>query len=283
MEKGRKERYVESLEKTIQSNHHFLKEAVEGFREMCTKVTPGRGIPHGIILDIREAYKEIQNRLSEVKAIHQLLQGKYRQYYRRDPLRDKAFTEFGFIAKNSFSKFEYTMMQIEAQKKLGQKEQSSQAPPVPEPFQWFRSRENRVAFLRNLRILYELDYEASPESVGNERRGSQSGLRSLSLFVFVGESRLIDHLQPLMKLREHDILERYGREELRGVLAHLRKVDPLEIESLFQNFMEREGLLKLKCLLFHVRSQEDLGADLLGLMKTLLQRMEEGAVKTLGR
>ena len=175
------------------------------------------------------------------------------------------------------------MMQIEAKKKLGQKERSSQAPPVPEPFQWFRSKENRVAFLRNLRILYELDYEASPESVGNERRGSQSGLRSLSLFVFVGESRMIDHLQSLMRLREYDILERYGREELRGVLAHLREVDPLEIERLFQNFMEREGLSKVKCLLFYVRSQKDLGSDVLSLMKTLLQQMGERRIKTLRR
>jgi len=283
MEKGRKARYVESLEKTIQSNHHFLKEAVEGFREMCAKVIPERDIPYGIILDVRETYKEIQNRLSEVKAIQQLLQGKYRQYYRRDPLRDKAFTEFAFITKNSYSKFEYTMMQIEAQKRLGQKERLSQAPLVPEPLQWFRSRENRVVFLRNLRILYDLDYEASPESIGKERRGIQRGLRGLSLFVFVGESRMIDHLQSLMRLREYDILERYGREELRGVLAHLREVDPLEIERLFQNFMEREGLSKVKCLLFYVRSQKDLGSDVLSLMKTLLQQMGEGRIKTLRR
>ncbi len=231
---GRKERYVESLERTIRNNHHFLKEAVEDLREMCMKVAPERNVPHGIILDIRETYKEIQNRLTEVKAIQQFLQSKYRQYYRSDPLQDKAFTEFGFISKNSFSRFEYTLMQMEAQKRLGQKERLSQVSPVPEPFQWFRSKGNRIAFLRNLRVLYELDYESTPESIGKERRAIQGGLRSLSLFVFIGESGLIDHLQSLMRLREHDILERYGREELRGVLAHLREVDPLEIERLFQ-------------------------------------------------
>jgi Zn-dependent M16 (insulinase) family peptidase len=123
MERGRKGRYVESLERTLQSNHDFLKEAVEDFRRMCTKISLEKNIPYGIILDIRKAYKEIKNRLSEVNAIQQLLRGKYRQYYRRDPQRDKAFDEFGFIAKNSFSKFEYTLMQMEAQKRLGQKEE----------------------------------------------------------------------------------------------------------------------------------------------------------------
>ncbi len=279
----RKERYVESLERTIQSNHQFLKEAVEDFREMCTKVTPERSVPHGIILDIREAYKEIQGRLKEVTAIQQLLQTKYRRYYRPDPLLDKAFTEFGFIAKNAFSRFEYTLMQMEAQRRLGQKERLSEVSPVTEPFQWFRSKENRIAFLRNLRVLHELDYESTPESVGKERRAIQSGLRSLSLFVFIGESELIDHLQSLVRLREHDIIERFGREELRGVLAHLREIDPLDVERLFQNFMDREGLSKVKCLLFHVRSQKDLGADLLNLMKTNLQQMEEGHIKTLER
>ena len=248
---------------------------------MCTKITPERDIPHGIILDIREAYKEIQNRLSEVKAIHQLLQGKYRQYHRRDPVRDKAFTEFGFIAKNSYSKFEYTLMQVEAQKKLGQKGRLAEGSPMPEPFQWFRSRENRIAFLRNLRILYELDYETSPESIGKERRGIRSGLRSLTLFVFSGDSSVIDELQSLMRLREHDILERYGKEELHGVLAHLREVDPLEIERLFQGFAERGGFLKLKCLLFHVQSQDDLRGNLLTLIRTTLQQMEKGGIRTL--
>ncbi len=279
----RKERYVESLERTIQSNHQFLKEAVEDFREMCTKVTPERSVPHGIILDIREAYKEIQGRLKEVTAIQQLLQTKYRRYYRPDPLLDKAFTEFGFIAKNAFSRFEYTLMQMEAQRRLGQKERLSEVSPVTEPFQWFRSKENRIAFLRNLRVLHELDYESTPESVGKERRAIQSGLRSLSLFVFIGEGGLIDHLQSLVRLREHDIIERFGRKELRGVLAHLREIDPLDVERLFQNFMDREGLSKVKCLLFHVRSQKDLGADLLNLMKTNLQQMEEGRIRTLKR
>ena len=280
---GRKERYVESLERTIQNNHHFLKEAVEEFRELCTKVTPERTVPYGIIVDIRQAYKEIQDRLREVRAVQQFLQTKYRRYYRPDPLQDKAFTEFGFIAKNSFSRFEYTLMQMEAQKRLAQKERLFQVSSMPEPFQWFRSKENRIAFLRNLRVLHELSYELTPESTGKERRAIQSGLRSLSLFVFIGESGLIDHLQSLMRLREYDILERFGKGELRGVLAHLREIDPFEVERLFQNFMEREGLSKVKCLLFHVRSQKDLGADLLNLMKTNLQQMEEGLTRTLKR
>ena len=81
---------------------------------MCRVVSPEKHIPAGIAVDIREMYKEIRNRLTEIKAIEQLLQGKYRQYYRRDSVRDKELMEFGFISKNCYSKFEHTLVQIEA-------------------------------------------------------------------------------------------------------------------------------------------------------------------------
>jgi hypothetical protein len=111
MEKDRNQRYAESLERTVQNNHHYLKEAVQDFREMCLRVTPERNIPPSIIIDIRETYKEIQNRLKEIRAVQQLLDGRYRQHARRDPLRDKEIKAMAFVAKNCYSKFEYTLMQ----------------------------------------------------------------------------------------------------------------------------------------------------------------------------
>jgi hypothetical protein len=122
MERDPLQKYAQSLEKTLQSNHRYLKETIKDFHEMCQMVTPERNVPQDIILDIRKIYKEIQNRLTEIKAIENLLQGRYRQYYRRDAMRDKEILEFAFIAKNCYSKFEYTMMQREAQKKAKERE-----------------------------------------------------------------------------------------------------------------------------------------------------------------
>ena len=67
---------------------------------------------------IRQAYKEIQARLTEIKATQQLLQMKYRQFYHRDPLRDKKITEYQFISKNAYSRFEFTLKEIEAKQKM---------------------------------------------------------------------------------------------------------------------------------------------------------------------
>ncbi len=278
MEKDRVQRYVDSLEKTLQNNYRYLKKTMEDFQEMCRMVTPERNVPRELLVDIRELYKEIRNRLTEIKAVEQLLQGKYRQYYHRDSLRDKDIMEFGFISKNCYSKFEYTLVQIEAMRKL--KESSPRVEHPSEPFQWFRSKENRVAFIKNLRVLMELDYEPAPEKVGEERR-DMAGSRTLTLFLFSGDPLSLDHLQSQIQLREHDILERYSQEEVRGVLAHLRKVDPIEVKKKFQQFMENRGLTKLKCLLLPIHFPKDLEGDLLNLIKTTLQEMTEGELKTI--
>lgn len=278
MEKDRVQRYAESLERTIQNNYHYLKETIDDFQEMCRMVTPGRNIPTGILTDIREMYKEMRTRLTEIRAVAQLLQGKYRQYYHRDSLRDKEIMEFGFIVKNCYSKFEYTVMQIEAMKRL--REPSSKADHHGQPFKWFFSKENQVTLIKNLRTLIELDYEPTPEE-GSEERRDLAGRRNLTLFLFNGDSLSLDKLQSQIRLREHDIIERSGGDEIRGVLTHLRKVDPPEVEKMFQRLMESMGFTKLKCLLLPVHSPKDLEGDVSGLIKTTLKEMTEGSVKTL--
>jgi hypothetical protein len=186
--------------------------------------------------------------------------------------------EFGFIVKNCYSKFEYTMVQIEAIKRL--KEHTPKMDHLSEPFQWFRSKENQVALIKNLRMLTELDYEPTPEEVGEERR-DMAGSRTFTLFLFSGDSLSLDHLQSQIRLREHDIIERYSQEEVRGVWVHLRKIDPPEVEKIFQHFMEAGGLTKLQCLLLPIHSPKNLEGDLLKLIKTTLQEMTEGGLKTL--
>jgi hypothetical protein len=278
MERDRVQRYAESLERTIQNNYRYLKGTMEDFQDMCRMVSPERNVPREILVDIREMYKEIRNRLTEIKAVEQLLHGKYRQYYHRDSLRDKEIMEFGFISKNCYSKFEYTLLQIEAMKKL--KEQPHKVDHPGEVLQWFGSNENQVTLIKNLRTLMELDYEPTPENVDGDRR-DLTGSRTLTLFLFYGDPLSLDQLQSQIRLREHDVIERYSQEEARGVLTHLRKVDPLEMENKFRQFMEIKGLTKLKCLLLPIHSPKDLEGDLFNLIKTTLHDMNQGELKTL--
>jgi hypothetical protein len=278
MEKDRVQRYAGTLEKTIQNNYHYLKKTMDDFQEMCRLVTPERNVPREIIADNRELYKEIRNRLTEIKAVEQLLQGKYRQYYHRDSLRDKAVMEFGFIAKNCYSKFENTLMQIEAMKKL--KETSPTVEPPSQYFQWFHSKENQIALIKNLRLLMELDYESTPEGGSDERRGL-TGPRNLTFFLLYGDPASLDKLQSQTRFREHDIIERHQQNEIRGVFTHLREIELSEVETVIHRLLEREGLTQLKCLLLPIHSPKDFEGDLLNLIKTTLQEMAEGELKTL--
>ena len=280
MEKDRVQRYVQSLERTIKTNYLYLKETIDDFRELCRMITPERSLPQGIIVDIRENYKEIRDRLTEIRAIEQLLQGKYRQYYHRDALRDKEILEIGFIAKNCFTKFEYTLKQKEALEKIkeAERERALKGEQKGLPFEWFHSKEHQVIFLRNLRILGDLDYGIPPEQKMEERREVAQEPRHLTLFVFKGDAGSIERLYSQMRPREHDVMERYASDELRGVLTHLREINPSTVEKLFLTFLKE--IPKLKCLILPIRSSKGLEGDVLGLVKKTLLEMKEGEVKT---
>ena len=280
MEDNRARSYVRSLERTVENDHHYLKEAVEDLQEMCRIVTPERNVPAGVIVDVRELYKEIQSRLTEIKAIQQLLRGKYHALTRRDPLQDKALLELGFIVKTTYSKFENNLKVIVEKQKVKEKEQALRTLQKGKVLQWFRSRENQIFLLRNIRVLKELDYTPVTGQNPDERRNLE-GVRSLTLFLIRGNPPSLDSLQSQFRLREHDLLERYHEKELRGVLTHLREIDPSEIERFIHHLLESRGFSNLKSLLLSVQPHRDLNFERADLIEKILEEMKEGEVRTL--
>ena len=293
-QQDRVKKYAESLEKQIQSTHYFLKKTVEDFQEKCKIISPEKSIPRDMIVGLRETYKEIREKLTEIKAIQQLLKGRYRQFARHDPTRDKELLEIGFLAKTCYSKFEYTLMQNQARtkakeraktkekaKEQGRTERADGAPP----FSWFKSEENRVIFLETLQVLKELDQEIrAGTGEGNRREKVPDvpvGGQSLTLFVIKGEPQALDELQLHIQLREQDILERTGPDELRGALTHLREVDASEVEGILLRATRDLPSSNLKCLLWRVQSEENLSDPLLSRTETTLAAMAEGEMKTL--
>jgi len=281
MDKLRVQRYAESLERVIQNNHTYLKGIMNSFEEKCMLVTSVKTVPPRMVIEIPETYREIQSRLKEIEAIQQLLKAKYFLYTRKDPRRQKEVTDLGYVAKTAFSKFEHSMKQMEAEGKLEKVEQPPEGEAVGGPFLFFVEEENQVMFLRNWRILHELDYEISPSRVEEKREVSKDKPRSLTLFVFKGDPKYVDELQSRMIFREHDVVERYSPDEVRGILTHLREVQPCEVEKIFERFKATKGYSNLKCLLIPIRSQKDYEGDIVGLMEKAFAEMTEGQVKTL--
>ena len=278
MEKERLQGYVASLEQILRNTHFDLREAMNQFQDLCHRVPRERIVPSEIITDIRKTYKEIQDLLTKFGGIKQLLGGKYRQYYRRDWLREREIVEFSFLAKNLYLNLQFTLQEIEAKRRLRHRGELLGLQVQRIPFPWFQSKENQIALLRNLQTLYELDHKAQLEE---KREVIQNGLRSVSLFVLVGEVGLIDNLQSHMRLREYDIKERYTKDELRGALTHLKEISLSEVERVMRRFTHSNESMKLKCLLFSIQSQKDLKKEILGSTENILQGIAEGEVRTL--
>jgi hypothetical protein len=275
VERDRSHTYVANLEQIMKNTHSDLREALNQFQELCHRVAPERVIPMRIISDIRQTYKEIQDQLTKIKGVHQLLEGKYRKYYRRDSQRDKEILEFGFLAKNLFSKCESTLREIEAAK-------STEVAGQTILFPWFHSEENQLILLRNLKNLNDLDYETRSDLECVQRRKViWNGVRSISLFILSGGVTWMDQFQSRMRLREYDIKERTTKDELRGALTHLREISHSEVERVIRRFTGGGESTKLRCLILPVQSQKDLGKELLGKAENILHGMGEGEVRTL--
>jgi len=275
--------YVKGLDRKVRDDIQFIKDNVGDLKDLCRFVSPEKNVPQGMIVDIREMYKEIQNRFKEIHAIQQMMQGKYRQYYqyyRRDPLREKDIIELGFVVKTIYSRFEENMKLIIEKTKAKDREEAEKRSHKTKIIQWFNARENQIALLKNIRTIRELDYGLSSWKPGAEKRGTE-GVRSLTLFLIRGEASILDAVQSQLNLREHDLMERHDGRELRGVMTHLREIDPPEIEALIGRLLERMGFSNLRSLLLHVRPHEDLEIKGMDLIEEALEEMKEGEVRSL--
>ncbi len=275
------QRYVESLELVIQKNYKYLRGITEDFQEKCRLAISTTAAPPGLFTEIPETYREIRARLKETQAVQSLLKTRYPLYARNESERDKEIRELDLNVGNYFSKFLRVLKQS-----LGERESVGREKPLgPEEeaphFHWFRNQENLVKFLRNVRILDELNYEMAPAWVRERREVAKDKPRSLTLFIFKGNAQSITELQSHMQLREHDILERYDEDELRGILTHLREIQLSDVERIFNRLKEVEGYSELKCLLIPIRGEKDLAVDLAGLVQKTIREMAPGELKTL--
>ena len=281
MQKERVPGYVAGLEQILKNNHLALRETMTEFYEMVKRITPETSFPKPLIGDIRKAYRDIQDQLTRIKGIQQLLQGKYRPFYHRDPIRDREIMEFGFLAKNCFNKFEFALKEIEVKRARREQERLYRIYSREVPFSWFRSQENQFVLLKNLRKIDRLGYESPTLFETKERRQiAETDLRSLSLFVFSGQEFFLDDLQSRITVRSHDIQERYGDEELRGALTHLREISGPEVEQILRRVAGSERVCKLKCLIFPIRSPKDFGKEVFGIMERTIEEIGEGEMRT---
>jgi hypothetical protein len=266
------------LEQIMENARLDLRAAMDQFEELCLRITAERNVPIDIFTETRQAYKKIQDQLTKISGARQLLEGKYKHYYRRNYQLEKEIMQIAFLAKSLYLTFEET----DAKRKLKGMQEYSEAHGQQIVFPWFQSKENQIILLRNLNNLDELDYKTKFK-LGFERRREviQNVLRSIFLFALLGEPKLIDILQSRMRFREYDITERYKEDEFRGALTHLKEVSPSEVQKVLRRIVGTSEFLKLKCLLLRIQSQDDLKKAIVRTAEDILRSMDEGEVRVL--
>ena len=256
MEDLKGKRYVMSLENKIEMDLRFLSDVHDEFRERCRMVAPGKPFPGDVVARVKRQYKEVKDRLAEIRAMQHLLRGKYRRVAKRNPLRDKKIDELGFAFKNHYSSFEFNLRAIERLKKKAEEEGGAQI--------LFRGHGNNHKFNKALKSL-------------NQREG---GYHSISLIFLKGDKASIEEICTRgIRVGERGVFEKYRDDEIRMSLVHGGESESGRLQEVLGRFLEHEWITSLKCVIYRLEDQRDLGKDVEGLLYRTLESMGNKELK----
>jgi len=257
MEDLKARRYVMSLENKIEMDLRFLSDVHDEFRERCKMVAPGKPFPGDVVARVKRQHKEVRDRMAEIRAVQQLLRGKYRRVAKRNPLRDKKIDELGFAFKNHYSSFEFNLRAIERLKRKS--EQEERKPQV-----LFRGHENNLKFDEVLKLL-------------NPREG---GYHSISVVFLKGDTASIEEIYKRgIRLGERGVFEKYRDDEIRMSFAHGEESESRRLQEVMGKFLQYEWVKLGKCAIYRVEEQRDLRKDVEGLLYRTLESMGNKELK----
>ncbi len=257
MEDLKVRRYVMSLENKIDMNLRFLSDIHDEFREKCKMVTPGRTFPTDVVARVKQQYKEVKDRFAEIRAVQQLLRGRYRRAAKKNPLRDKKIDELGFAFKNHYSSFEFNLRAIERLKRQSQQE-------VGKPHHPFRDRDKNLKFNGALKLL-------------NAKEG---GYRSISVVFLKGDKASIGKIcERGIRVGEGGIFEKYADDEIRMSIVHSEELGSDRLQEAMGRFLQHEWIESAKCAIYQVGEQGDLRRDVEGLLHQTLESMGNKELK----
>ena len=244
-------RYVMSLENKIDMSLHFLSDIHDEFREKCKMVAPGRPFPPDVIGRVKRQYKEIRDRMAEIRAVQQLLRGKYRRVAKKNPLRDKKIDELGFAFKNHYSSFEFNLRAIERLKRQAEHEGGKD-------HVLFRDHHNNLKFNNVVKLL----------------NPGEGAYRSISIVFMRGDKASIGRIcERGIRIGEAGVFERYGDDEIRMSIAHGEESASVRLLEAIGKFLQHEWIESAKCAIYRLEEQGDLRKDVQGLLHKALESM----------
>jgi hypothetical protein len=223
-----------------------------------------------VIENVLKVYSSMRARLSEIEVIRALLLRRHNRRVPESPRQQKLIAEL-----------DAQIAALTSRLKSGPQPAPANSPsPAASPSErWLRINEDSLAFTINARLLDELEYEAPPQPGGPVRVVQRSG-RGFTLFTLRGPASALDALHPCIRLRQHDIVERFSATEIRGVLTHLRRTVTADIRHVFERLLASR-FSDVKCILVGLHSPDQLDDNFLNYLEGTVSEMRAGEIRTI--
>jgi hypothetical protein len=266
-----------NLERVIEKNQHYLDSASQ---DLQGKILGGASLekaPASVLKDVLKLYQDMLSRVLEMEAVQRLLNHRLRQSPAKDPKRQKLIADLN-------AQIAALSARLDAVDASGPDVVRGKTGKVPAPARtssdrWLRIEQDSLAFTINARLLDELEYEAPPQPGGPVRMVQKSG-RGFTLFTLRGPASALDALYPCVRLRQHDIIERFSATEIRGVMTHLRQTATGDIKHIFERLLTSR-FADVKCVLSGLPSPDQLDEHFLEYLERMVDKMRPGDILTI--
>ena len=268
---------AEHLERVIEKNEQYLDSVAGDLLRACLGAGTARDIPPAVIENVLQIYSTMQVRLAEIEVVRALLLRRHNRQIPESPQRSKRIAEL-----DSRIRFLTGCRGESAPSAAGISAGTSRpGTPADRPpsDRWLRIEQDSLAFTINARLLDELEYETPPRPGGPVRVVQKSG-RGFTLFTLRGPASALDALYPCIRLRQHDIVERFSATEIRGVLTHLRQTVTGDIKHVFERLLTTR-FSDVKCVLMGLQSPDQLDEHFLEYLERMVGKMRHGEIRTI--
>ena len=276
MKTNRNDQDTANLERVIEKNQRYLDSAGELQRKILGTASLEKA-PVSVLKDVLKLYQDMRSRIFEMEAVQRLLNHRLRKDHRSDPKRQKLIA----VLDAQISALSARLEEVDAPGPGVARGTTGKVPSPARPpsDRWLRIEQDSLAFTINARLLDELEYETPPQPGGPVRVVQKSG-RGFTLFTLRGPASALDALHPCIRLRQHDIVERFSATEIRGVMTHLRRTATGDIKHIFERLLTSR-FSDVKCVLTGLPSPDQLDEHFLEYLERMVDKMRPGEIRTI--
>jgi len=268
---------ADRLERVIEKNQQYLDTVAENLLNACLGAGAAKDVPPAVIENVLAVYNTMRSRLAEVEVIRTLLLQRHHKSMPENPGRRKLIADLDAQIQTLSARLGKKKTAAAAGGPGTAPQSAAEARPASD--RWLRIKQDSLAFTINARLLDELEY-AAPAKPGESVRVVQSSGRGFTLFTLRGPATALDALYPCIRLRQHDIIERFSATEIRGVMTHLRQTVTGDIKHIFERLLTSR-FSDVKCVLMGLPSPDQLDEHFLEYLERMVDKMRPGEIRTI--